>query len=90
MKPKKQVETYSGKMLQPSDCEAMPINTEDFASVLFEFDNGARGSFSVSQVFAGRKTGCSLNALARRVPSSGIRNALTKCGSAIVSVRMDC
>jgi predicted dehydrogenase len=55
MKPKKQVETYSGKMLQPSDYEAMPINTEDFASVLFEFSNGARGSFSVSQVFAGRK-----------------------------------
>lgn len=42
-------------MLQPSDYEAMPINTEDFASVLFEFNNGARGSGSVSQVFAGRK-----------------------------------
>jgi predicted dehydrogenase len=55
MKPKKQVETYSGKMLQPSDYEPMPINTEDFASVLFQFENGAHGSFSVSQCFAGRK-----------------------------------
>src|SRR6266850_3483405 len=34
MKPKKQVETYSGKVLKPTDYEAMPINTEDFASVL--------------------------------------------------------
>jgi len=42
-------------MLEPSDYEAAPINTEDFASVLLEFDDGARGSFSVSQVFAGRK-----------------------------------
>ncbi len=55
MKPKKEVETYSGKMLQPSDYEAVPINTEDYANVLFEFDNGAGGSFSVSQCFAGRK-----------------------------------
>jgi predicted dehydrogenase len=55
MKPKKQVETYSGKMLKPTDYEPMPIHTEDFASVLFQFDNGAHGSFSVSQCFAGRK-----------------------------------
>jgi predicted dehydrogenase len=55
MKPKKEVETYSGKMLQPSDYEPVPINTEDYANVLFEFDNGSSGSFSVSQCFAGRK-----------------------------------
>jgi predicted dehydrogenase len=55
MKPKKEVETYSGKMLQPSDYEAVNINTEDYANVLFEFDNGAGGSFTVSQCFAGRK-----------------------------------
>ena len=55
MKPKKEVETYSGKMLEPSDYEAAPIDTEDYASVLLEFNDGARGSFSVSQVFAGRK-----------------------------------
>jgi predicted dehydrogenase len=55
MKPKKEVETYSGKMLEPSDYEAAPIQTEDYASVLIEFNNGAHGSFTVSQVFAGRK-----------------------------------
>ncbi|MCO5052196.1 MAG: Gfo/Idh/MocA family oxidoreductase [Verrucomicrobiae bacterium] len=55
MKPKKEVETYSGKMLKPTDYEPVPIHTEDFASVLFQFANGAHGSFSVSQCFAGRK-----------------------------------
>ncbi len=55
MKPRKEVETYSGKMLTPSDYEPVKINTEDYANVIFEFDNGASGSFSVSQCFAGRK-----------------------------------
>ena len=55
MRPTKQVETYSGKLLKPTDYEPMPINTEDFASVMFQFNNGAHGSFSVSQCFAGRK-----------------------------------
>ena len=32
-----------------------PVVTEDFASVLLKFDDGSRGSFSVSQVSAGRK-----------------------------------
>jgi predicted dehydrogenase len=55
MKPKKEVETYTGKLLQSSDYEPVKINTEDYANVLFEFDNGAGGSFTVSQCFAGRK-----------------------------------
>jgi predicted dehydrogenase len=55
LKPKKEVETYAGKMLEPSDYEPVKINTEDYANVLFEFDNGAAGSFTVSQCFAGRK-----------------------------------
>jgi predicted dehydrogenase len=55
MKPRKEVETYSGKMLTPADYEPVNINTEDYANVIFEFDNGASGSFSVSQCFAGRK-----------------------------------
>jgi len=36
------------------------IDTEDFASVLVRFENGARGSFSVSQISAGRKNRLSL------------------------------
>lgn len=55
MKPKKQVETYSGKILTPEDYEAQPIATEDYASVLFELSGGAHGVFTVSQVSAGRK-----------------------------------
>ncbi len=55
MKPKKEVETYAGKILKPSDYEPQEINTEDYASVLFELSNGAHGVFTVSQVSAGRK-----------------------------------
>jgi predicted dehydrogenase len=54
-KPLKPVETYSGKMLQPEDYADVPINTEDHANVLLRFDNGNRGSVTVSQVSAGRK-----------------------------------
>jgi predicted dehydrogenase len=32
-----------------------PVQTEDFASVLLQFSNGARGNLGVSQVAAGRK-----------------------------------
>ncbi len=55
MKPKKEIETYAGKVLEPSDYEPQPINTEDYASVLFELSNGAHGVLTVSQVSAGRK-----------------------------------
>lgn len=54
-KPLKPVETYSGKMLKPEDYADVPINTEDHANVLLRFDNGNRGSITVSQVSAGRK-----------------------------------
>ena len=55
MKPTKEVETYTGKILSPSDYEPQPIDTEDYASVLFELERGAHGVFTVSQVAAGRK-----------------------------------
>ena len=32
------------------------VTTEDVGSVLFRFDDGSKGCFSVSQVSAGRKT----------------------------------
>ena len=54
-KPLKPVETYAGKVLQPEDYEDMPINTEDYATVLFRFENGGRGVMTVNQVAAGRK-----------------------------------
>jgi predicted dehydrogenase len=54
-KPLKPVETYAGKVLKPEDYEDMPINTEDYATVLFRFENDGRGVMTVNQVAAGRK-----------------------------------
>jgi predicted dehydrogenase len=54
-RPAKPVETYSGKLLQPSDYVDQPIATEDYASILLRYENGARGVLTVSQVSAGRK-----------------------------------
>jgi predicted dehydrogenase len=54
-KPLKPIETYAGKLLAPEDYEAVPIDTEDYASVMFRFEGGAKGSLVVSQVSAGRK-----------------------------------
>lgn len=54
-KPLKPVETYTGKLLTPEDYQEVTINTEDFATIMFRFNNGARGSLTVSQVFAGKK-----------------------------------
>jgi len=54
-KPKKDVETYSGKLLKLEDYEDIKINTEDYASVLLHFNNGAHGVMTVNQVAAGRK-----------------------------------
>ncbi len=41
--------------LRPEDYEDVPIETEDWCSILFRFENGAIGSVNVSQVTAGRK-----------------------------------
>jgi len=54
-KPLKPVETYAGKILAPQDYADVRIDTEDYASVLFRFEGGARGALTVSQVSAGRK-----------------------------------
>lgn len=54
-KPLKPIETYSGKLLTPEDYQDVEIHTEDYATVLLRFDNGAHGSLTVNQVAAGRK-----------------------------------
>jgi predicted dehydrogenase len=54
-KPAKPIETFSGKMLTPEDYIDQPIHTEDYASILIRYENGARGVLTVSQVSAGRK-----------------------------------
>jgi predicted dehydrogenase len=54
-RPKVEVETYAGKVLKPEEMEEVPIGTEDYASVLLEFDSGAHGVLTVNQCAAGRK-----------------------------------
>ena len=54
-KPLREVETYSGKELELSDYTDVAIDTEDYATVLLHFNNGAHGSFTANQVAAGRK-----------------------------------
>jgi predicted dehydrogenase len=49
------VETFSGKELAPDEYEPVAMETDDYASVLLDFDGGARGTMTVSQVSAGRK-----------------------------------
>jgi predicted dehydrogenase len=54
-RPKVEVETYAGKVLKPEEMEDVPIKTEDYASILLEFDSGMHGVLTVNQCAAGRK-----------------------------------
>jgi len=54
-RPKGSVETFAGKTPQPGDYETVPIDTDDFGSVLLRMGDRARGAFTVSQMSAGRK-----------------------------------
>lgn len=53
-KPKKQVLAFSSDTFDPEDYEDLTVTTEDSASVLFRFENGAKGSAFFSQVIAGK------------------------------------
>jgi predicted dehydrogenase len=52
-RPQAAAETFSGQ--SASDTDAVPVDTEDFGSVLLRFGERARGSFTASQMAAGRK-----------------------------------
>jgi predicted dehydrogenase len=54
-RPLKAVETFGSKLSTAAESEEIAIDTEDFASILLRFNNGARGVISLSQVNAGRK-----------------------------------
>ncbi|MBS1877151.1 MAG: Gfo/Idh/MocA family oxidoreductase [Acidobacteria bacterium] len=54
-KPKGAVETFTGKKLSPDDYTEIPIDTDDFGTVLLRLGDRARGCFSVSQLSAGCK-----------------------------------
>ena len=54
-KPAKPLETFTGKILQPSNLVDQPISTEDYATVILHYENGVHGVMTVSQVSSGRK-----------------------------------
>lgn len=54
-KPQGSVETFSAKTAKPADYREVPIDTEDFASMIFRLGESARGAMTVSQISAGRK-----------------------------------
>jgi predicted dehydrogenase len=54
-RPKAPVESFAGKTLTPEDYVETPIETEDFGAVVFRMGERTRGSFTASQVSAGRK-----------------------------------
>lgn len=54
-KPNKAVETFTGKKLAPEDYTDIPMDTDDFGSVLLRLGDRTRGCFSVSQMSAGCK-----------------------------------
>jgi predicted dehydrogenase len=58
--PKGPVETFAGKLLKPEDYREVSIDTEDFGAVVFRMGDRARGSFTASQVSAGRKNRLSI------------------------------
>jgi Predicted dehydrogenases and related proteins len=71
-KPLKPVDTYSGKLLTPEDYQDVPINTEDYATVMMRFENGAKGVMTVSQVFAGKKNCLSFDLAASKKSASWV------------------
>jgi predicted dehydrogenase len=52
-RPKGSVQTFQSGVA--ADLIDVPVTTDDYGSVLLHFDNDARGCFTVSQVYAGRK-----------------------------------
>jgi len=51
-RPRGRIETFQS---DASDGDAVPISTDDYASVLLRFEGDMRGAMTVSQVSAGRK-----------------------------------
>jgi predicted dehydrogenase len=54
-KPIQEVETYSQQQLKHTEYEDVEVDTEDHATVMLRFSEGAKGVLVVSQVCAGRK-----------------------------------
>ena len=70
--------------------EDVPIGTEDYASVLLEFDSGAHGVLTVNQCAAGRKNRLYYEIDGANCACRGIRRCPTSCGSAAATDRTSC
>jgi predicted dehydrogenase len=54
-KPTNPLETFAGEILSSEGFIDQPIGSEDYATILLHYENGARGVLTVSQVSSGRK-----------------------------------
>lgn len=54
-RPTKALESFGKATLRPEDSEDVPIDTEDYGAVMFRMGERTRGTFTASQVSAGRK-----------------------------------
>ncbi len=54
-KPKRNVETFAGKLLSGEDVEDTPVETDDYGAVMFHMGEATRGCMTASQVAAGCK-----------------------------------
>ncbi len=59
-KPIKSIQAYSTEKFTDADYEDIPVVTEDNASILFRFEDGAKGSAFFSQVIAGKSVAIDL------------------------------
>ena len=80
------VETFSTEVA--AETVTRDIATEDAATILLRFENGARGAVSISQISAGRKNSLQYEIDGSDAPRSpGTPSSPTRCGSAIASGR---
>ena len=54
-KPKRSVETFTGKLPSAEDVDDYPVTTEDFGTVIFHLGEKTSGCMTASQVSAGNK-----------------------------------
>lgn len=54
-RPTTPIDTFTGKEVEAAETVDETIRTEDYATILLEYDGGARGVCTVSQISAGRK-----------------------------------
>lgn len=56
-RPRRSVESFTGKLSTAEDVDEVTVTTEDFGAVVFRLGKSARGAMTASQVSAGRKNG---------------------------------